>query len=724
MKTRITNHQSPITKLANLLIGCFGFTVVASPYAIAQTLPNSPPLPNINYQITVNSNRDGEIQPDRDLTLREAISIVDGSLTIGQLSDLERAQVKTDFDGSSKGSQILFNLPTDSTTIRLVKALPDLNHENLVIDGTSQAGYDANTSFAQELKIPKPIVAIAPVDGVEVFRGFTIVANGVTIKGLSIYGFNSRESVPTTTPTADIFISHQAPPPDTSQQQQPATDAPFYDKDRPPIGVVLEANWLGITPDGTMPKQPSGFGVYLFNSKDALIRNNRIAYHEGSGIVSLVRSTGSQIIENAITNNGFDGMPHGIYLEGEIDKLRIKGNTICANDGSGVYLFKPNGAIAIEENRIMFNARSTLYSAVYLMGNDHQVTNNEIRNQRGGGVTITSYPKSDRTLIRKNNFTVLKGLSIDLNALRHVGVKDFVTGDGINLPRDSHFRRVDTANGAINSPVFLANAFPMFSSDRVNIDGKADPDTEVDIYRVVGKIDVNLPYGPLSEYLTTVKTDAEGKFGATLKNIKVGDTISAIATDPNYGTSEPAFNAKIVNPDLSAPPQFPIPANIPICTSPPPIVEIPPTPPNPPIPPDPPKPIVLSVPRRIHFALDKDFISDRSALILDRVAAVLNQYPTIIIALEGHTDSRASDAYNIDLGFRRAKSARNYLLRKGIASERMTVKTFGESKLISPNREIIDFARDRRVEIEFTDIRDIEIRFENQESDLQLEKPE
>ena len=54
----------------------------------------------------------------------------------------------------------------------------------------------------------------------------------------------------------------------------------------------------------------------------------------------------------------------------------------------------------------------------------------------------------------------------------------------------------------------------------------------------------------------------------------------------------------------------------------------------------------------------------------------------------------------------------------------MTVKTFGETKLISPNREIIYFARDRRVEIEFTDIRDVEIRFENQETDLQLEKPE
>jgi outer membrane protein OmpA-like peptidoglycan-associated protein len=93
----------------------------------------------------------------------------------------------------------------------------------------------------------------------------------------------------------------------------------------------------------------------------------------------------------------------------------------------------------------------------------------------------------------------------------------------------------------------------------------------------------------------------------------------------------------------------------------------------------------------------------------------------IVISLEGHTDPRASDAYNIDLGFRRSKSARNYLLQKGIPSERMTVKTFGESQLISPNNEIIDYARDRRVEIRFTDIRDIEIRFENQESDLQLE---
>ncbi len=699
---KVTNRKISIALIGSIgLIGICSADFGSGNLAIANEI-------NPRYQITVNSNQDGEIQPDRELTLREAIAIANGSLTLDLLSEAERAQVQSAVN--QKGSQIRFNLPSDRTTIELRKALPDISNQNLVIDGTTQSGYDAQTSFAQELAIPIPMVAIAPADGVEIFRGLTIVADGVTIKGLSIYGFNAIENVPTVTPSADIFISHQAPPPDTTQQQQPAKFSPFYDSNRPPQGVILEANWLGITPAGKMPKQPSSFGVYLFNSTDTLIRRNRIAYHEGSGIVTSVRATGAQIIENAITSNGFDGMPHGIYLEGEIANLRIKGNTLCANDGSGVYLFKPNGAIAIEDNRILFNDRSTNYAAIYLMGNDHQVTNNQIRNQRGAGIAIAAFPKSDRNLIRKNSFTALKGLSIDLISQRHVNTRDFMTGDGVNLQRDSHFRRVDTANGAINAPTFLATAFPMFSPSQVSIDGTADPDTEVDLYRVTGKTD--LPYGALSEYLTTVKTDANGKFAASLKNLQVGDTISAIATDPQYGTSEPALNARIVNPDLSVPASAPVQPKIPACTTPPQIVQIPP----------PPEVITLSVPRQIHFALDRDEISPISAKILNRIADVLKQYPTIMITLQGHTDPRASDAYNRELGFRRSRSVRNYLMRQGIASERMTVRSLGETQRAAQGNQITDYARDRRVEIEFADVRDVEIRFENQESDLQLEK--
>jgi outer membrane protein OmpA-like peptidoglycan-associated protein len=252
----------------------------------------------------------------------------------------------------------------------------------------------------------------------------------------------------------------------------------------------------------------------------------------------------------------------------------------------------------------------------------------------------------------------------------------------------------------------------MFSPNQVNIDGTADPDTEVDIYRVADKVDPNLPYGSLSEYLTTVKADAKGKFAASLNNLQVGDTISAIATDPQYGTSEPAFNARIVNPDLSAPELAKVDATIPACTTPPQIVQAPP-------PPD--QPIVLSVPRQIHFALDRDAISPISAKILNRIADVLKQYPTIMITLEGHTDPRASDAYNRELGFRRSRAVRNYLMRQGIASERMTVRSLGETQRASQGNQVTDYARDRRVEIEFTDVRDVEIRFESQKEDLQLE---
>ena len=158
------------------LIGIFSADFGTGYLAIAETT-------NPHYQITVNSDRDDEIQPDRELTLREAIAIANGSLAIENLSEPERAQIKP--ISNSKGSQIGFNLPSDRTTIKLRKALPDISSQNLIIDGTTQSGYDPQKSFAQELAIPQPIVAIAPADGVEIFRGLTIVADGVTIKGLN-----------------------------------------------------------------------------------------------------------------------------------------------------------------------------------------------------------------------------------------------------------------------------------------------------------------------------------------------------------------------------------------------------------------------------------------------------------------------------------------------------------------------------------------------------------
>jgi outer membrane protein OmpA-like peptidoglycan-associated protein len=68
---------------------------------------------------------------------------------------------------------------------------------------------------------------------------------------------------------------------------------------------------------------------------------------------------------------------------------------------------------------------------------------------------------------------------------------------------------------------------------------------------------------------------------------------------------------------------------------------------------------------------------------------------------------------------RRAIAARNYLLRRGIAPERMTIRSFGERQRIAEGNTRLDFARDRRVEFIYKDARNIEVLV--QEEDLQLE---
>jgi len=673
-------------------------------------------------RITVNSNQD-TIQPNGELTLREAIELANGTLGIDRLNPIERNQVSMVGDRT----QIQFALPPGATTIRLTKLLPALNRPGIVIDGSTQSGYDATKSATAEILVPIPVVSLTPAPGVEVFRGLTVSADRITIRGLSLYGFTAEHLSTAITPPADIFIAHRLPPPDTSQQQSPEKFFPFYEGNVPPKDVLIENNWLGIPPEGNFPPIPSAFGVSVFNSQGATIRRNRISYHDGSGIITSVRAENTLVLENIIVNNGLAGMPDAIRLEGVIDRSQITKNLLCGNDGSGIFLFKPQGAVQITENRVSFNGRRLRRAAIYLMGNDHQVLDNDIRNQAGPGVVVTSYLQSIRNLIRGNRFSTLEGLSIDLNTQQNVTAQDFQRGDGVNPPRNSPNRRLETGNAAINAPRFLAAEFFDMGDvmgDRVNLDGIADPGSMVDLYRSEIPNDpsasaTDLAYGFLSQPLTTVMTDAQGRFQATLTTLQPGDRVSAIATDPQYGTSEPSIAALIQSlPGTKTnSPTPPPPTANPRCTTPPIITQTPP-----PTPPDPiPQRLTLQVPNVIHFALDKDTISSRTARVLDRIAQVLTQNPTIVIDLEGHTDPRASDAYNLNLGLRRARSARNYLLRRGIGSERMTIRSFGERRRQAVGSDRVDYARDRRVEFTFKDVRGVELVIEPQESDLQVE---
>jgi outer membrane protein OmpA-like peptidoglycan-associated protein len=129
----------------------------------------------------------------------------------------------------------------------------------------------------------------------------------------------------------------------------------------------------------------------------------------------------------------------------------------------------------------------------------------------------------------------------------------------------------------------------------------------------------------------------------------------------------------------------------------------------------------LRIPRRVHFALDRATISPESAALLDEIAAALREYPFLTVELVGHTDPRASDAYNQELGRRRALAVRNYLLDSGIAPERLTIRSAGEMQRRTTGSDRIDYARDRRVEFIFQDTRGLDIIFEEPEADLQIE---
>ncbi len=85
----------------------------------------------------------------------------------------------------------------------------------------------------------------------------------------------------------------------------------------------------------------------------------------------------------------------------------------------------------------------------------------------------------------------------------------------------------------------------------------------------------------------------------------------------------------------------------------------------------------------IYFDLDKYFIRKDAKPELDKVVAVMNQYPEIKVEIGSHTDSRESKKYNQRLSQQRADATLNYLVSKGIDIARLTAVGYGETQLVN-----------------------------------------
>lgn len=81
----------------------------------------------------------------------------------------------------------------------------------------------------------------------------------------------------------------------------------------------------------------------------------------------------------------------------------------------------------------------------------------------------------------------------------------------------------------------------------------------------------------------------------------------------------------------------------------------------------------------IFFEFDSAEITPEAALELDRLVRVMQERPEMKIQVRAHTDSRGSDAYNLALSDRRAKSTANYIIEQGIDASRISGEGFGET---------------------------------------------
>ncbi len=106
----------------------------------------------------------------------------------------------------------------------------------------------------------------------------------------------------------------------------------------------------------------------------------------------------------------------------------------------------------------------------------------------------------------------------------------------------------------------------------------------------------------------------------------------------------------------------------------------------------------------IHFNFDKYNltqinkygIKQNVPAILDVMAEFMKDNPSVTIKIEGNCDERGTEEYNLALGKKRAESAKQYLISKGITPNRIETVSYGESRPVDPAHNEKAWAKNRR----------------------------
>ncbi len=130
------------------------------------------------------------------------------------------------------------------------------------------------------------------------------------------------------------------------------------------------------------------------------------------------------------------------------------------------------------------------------------------------------------------------------------------------------------------------------------------------------------------------------------------------------------------------------------------IVAAPPPPPSPPPPPPVQKKMVL---RGVNFDFDKSNIRPDAVPVLKEAASILKENSSVKVTVEGHTDAKGSDEYNLKLSNRRAAAVKAFLVQEGVAESRLSTRGLGESQPVASNETDDGRAQNRRVELKVSE---------------------
>ncbi len=116
---------------------------------------------------------------------------------------------------------------------------------------------------------------------------------------------------------------------------------------------------------------------------------------------------------------------------------------------------------------------------------------------------------------------------------------------------------------------------------------------------------------------------------------------------------------------------------------------------------------VLAVSFKGDFSFDVDSAVLKPGAVdeINRVADVLIKYPKTTISIEGHTDSKGSEDYNMELSKKRAEAVKTTLIGKGLTPARLTTLGFGESKPVASNDTAEGRQMNRRVRVVISPIK-------------------